>query len=264
MTQTLDFNRAMLLSLGLHVLGFALLTFHFPDLAKPAQQAVKVKLVQATASPKPAEQNTKKEVVPPQRTQQSAAPKTPPKPKPKPKPVPKKSTKLVASEPLKPLPKKEEAKKEDTPAPRPEKLDKTPDKKNVVNDKSAEMVETKKLKEDFLAALSFVDEIKASQPAEKPTQQVDISNPSEGEVLAIQEHVRANWSQPPAYGEERSASYRVLLNPDGTIKSARLTQGSGSEAYDQSLERAIYKSEPFPIPQGRYEAFKELELHFSS
>ena len=49
----------------------------------------------------------------------------------------------------------------------------------------------------------------------------------------------------------------------GKLTNVRLLQSSGNPAHDATIERAIKRSEPLPIPQGKYDKFKQLELHFA-
>ena len=257
----LPLNRAIAVSLVLHILGVAALHFHFPPLFPQKQQkAMQVRLVAPVIASLP--KAKPKKPVPPVRTQQSAAPKEAPKPKPVPKKPKKEAVKVVKKDP--PKPPKKIVKKEDKTneiKKRPEKLDKTPDKKPVLNDKKAKMVETKKAKEiDFAAALDFVNKLESSTPAKAAT---PIPGATDGEISQMREHINRFWSRPPGMFERGlSAEVNISLTPDGELDQVTIRRGSGNAAYDRSLLRAIKKAVPYPISLGRYEALKELELLF--
>lgn len=44
------------------------------------------------------------------------------------------------------------------------------------------------------------------------------------------------------------ATFQVTLLPDGSVMEVVLLKGSGYAAYDNAAERAIYKSQPLPLP----------------
>ena len=65
--------------------------------------------------------------------------------------------------------------------------------------------------------------------------------------------------------DNAKAEFVVTLLPGGSVLSAKLTRSSGMEAYDSAVERAIYKSQPLPLPQdvALFNKFRELHLIFS-
>ena len=52
--------------------------------------------------------------------------------------------------------------------------------------------------------------------------------------------------------------------PTGEIVGVKLIKSSGNTAYDQAVERAIYKSSPLPIPPDKdaIAQFRKLDLKF--
>lgn len=261
-----NLNRFIWISLVTHfvvLIGLSLTLSHSIRVSPP--QAIQVKLIgvpQPTASTKP-------DVVPEEiRTQDSAAPKEPPKEM-KNIPDSKATTKFLdkIDELIKAEPNPIESQK------RPPVLDKNPNKKKVVkNDLDAKVV---KNPEDFLKALEFVDKLENKNnptPAQAPATEQDAGQGPElqlnladsGTVNAIRSHIEKNWLVPPGL-DLRGLTVTVLVSLDsnGGITNLRVSQSSGQTFFDESLKRAIYKSIPLPIPADKFEKFRELELTFS-
>ncbi|HEX2858668.1 MAG TPA: TonB family protein [Alphaproteobacteria bacterium] len=156
---------------------------------------------------------------------------------------------------------------------RPPVLDKTPREKKVVkNDLNAKVVNNP---EDFLKALSYIDKIKAAPSAttavadvkeapagEGPQIQLNLSD--QGEADAIRRHIEQFWLKPPGVMTDKlETTFLVDVDTSGNLTNVRLTSSSGNPAYDATIERAIRRAQPLPIPQGKYDKFKQLELHFA-
>ncbi|HYP67044.1 MAG TPA: energy transducer TonB, partial [Thiobacillaceae bacterium] len=60
------------------------------------------------------------------------------------------------------------------------------------------------------------------------------------------------------------ARFEVSVLPTGDIAGVKLTKSSGNTAYDQAVERAIYKSSPLPTPTDKdaIAQFRKLDLKF--
>ena len=44
---------------------------------------------------------------------------------------------------------------------------------------------------------------------------------------------------------------RVRLSPEGRVLSVEVAESSGDEQFDQSLERAVLRASPLPVPEER-------------
>jgi colicin import membrane protein len=70
-----------------------------------------------------------------------------------------------------------------------------------------------------------------------------------------QERIRARIHSflrlPPKLAGNPEVVFRVLLLPNGEVLRADLLRGSGQEAYDREVERAILKASPLPLPKDR-------------
>lgn len=74
-------------------------------------------------------------------------------------------------------------------------------------------------------------------------------------ILDNQERIRTRihgyLRLPPKLSGNPEAVFRVLLLPNGEVLRADLLRGSGQDAYDREVERAILKASPLPLPKDR-------------
>jgi len=59
--------------------------------------------------------------------------------------------------------------------------------------------------------------------------------------------VRRHWNQPPNTANLVS-KVRVRLTPGGEVLNASVVLSSGNPAYDRSVEYAVYRASPLPLP----------------
>ena len=64
----------------------------------------------------------------------------------------------------------------------------------------------------------------------------------------ISEKVRRNWNRPSISGARVKPTVLVRFSSGGYVLSAQVTRSSGSEAMDRSVENAVRKASPLPIP----------------
>ncbi len=80
----------------------------------------------------------------------------------------------------------------------------------------------------------------------------------------IRQKVERNWVRPAGWTKGMECVVRVRLAPTGEVINAMIARPSGSPAFDRSVENAVYKASPLPLPEdkGLFEHFRELELRF--
>ena len=80
----------------------------------------------------------------------------------------------------------------------------------------------------------------------------------------IRQKVERNWVRPAGWTKGMECVVRVRLAPTGEVINAAVARPSGSPAFDRSVENAVYKASPLPLPEdkGLFEHFRELELRF--
>lgn len=260
-------TRAVMISLVVHLVILVASSVIITSTSKlPPEEIMQVRIVGApVAAPAAAKKPVEQEPI---RTQDSAAPKEPP-PVTKDMPESTAKTKVIAPE-EKP---KVEEKKEDVEAKkRPPVLDKTPEKKKVVkNDLEAKVV---KNPEDYLNELDFLDtleenSLKPDKPVEESTEEagegdiIQLNMSEQGEANKIREHIGRFWNRPlGADNTGLSIIVRVTLDEMGTVTGVRIVKSSGQSAFDNSLDRAIRRASPLPLPQQNRSKFLKLDLHF--
>ncbi len=277
-------KRGIIFSLLLHGALLLLLAMHIPPLPQPKLNVIQVKIVQVSAKKTPKKKIKAKSTtkIKPVKTQASTAPKEAPKlkAKPKPKTKPKATAKMVPAKNPKakkiPEPKEVKAKtnnkNKELAQKRPPKLDKTPNKKIIKNNHKEAKHTTKP--DDFMAALNFIDNLKEEpisakkkQDKEQPrNEQISYAYSTDNERALITRHIEAFWFRPAGLKDmdKMKTLIEVRLNPDGTLAAPPvIIKKSGNFAYDESLLRAVRKAIPIPIPIGKYDDFKELDLYFS-
>jgi colicin import membrane protein len=80
----------------------------------------------------------------------------------------------------------------------------------------------------------------------------------------IQAKIRRNIVMPPDVASDARAEFLVTLVPGGGVLKAELKKSSGKVAYDNAVERAIWKSDPLPLPPDvqLFNRFRELDMTF--
>ena len=82
--------------------------------------------------------------------------------------------------------------------------------------------------------------------------------------LLIRQKVSRNWARPPGAQTGLQCTVRVKLVPTGEVLQVSVAKTSGNELFDQSVENAVYKASPLPLPEDRdlFEYFREIEFIF--
>jgi len=83
-------------------------------------------------------------------------------------------------------------------------------------------------------------------------------------VAIITQKVQRNWLRPPTSMQGLSCVVAVSLIPGGEVVKAQVTRGSGDPVFDRSVESAVLKASPLPLPADAalFERFRELEFVF--
>lgn len=81
----------------------------------------------------------------------------------------------------------------------------------------------------------------------------------------IRSQITRNWIFPASYQKGMKCKVLVRLIPSGDVVSVRVVQSSGNIAFDRSVEIAVNKASPLPVPKsetGLFDYFREVELVF--
>jgi colicin import membrane protein len=81
---------------------------------------------------------------------------------------------------------------------------------------------------------------------------------------AIRQKVERNWVRPAASRKGLQCTVRVRLIPGGEVLEAKVVRSSGDAVFDRSVESAVHKSSPLPLPEDAelFEHFRDIEFIF--
>ena len=81
---------------------------------------------------------------------------------------------------------------------------------------------------------------------------------------AIRQKVSRQWVRPSASRKDLQCTVRVRLLPGGEVLEAKVVRSSGDTIFDRSVENAVYKAAPLPLPEDAelFEHFREIEFIF--
>lgn len=82
--------------------------------------------------------------------------------------------------------------------------------------------------------------------------------------ILIKQKVERNWLRPQTARQGMSCKVLVRLTAKGEVLLARVVESSGDTAYDRSVEAAVYKASPLPLPPDvtLFDYFREINFVF--
>jgi colicin import membrane protein len=80
----------------------------------------------------------------------------------------------------------------------------------------------------------------------------------------IQERIQRNWLRPPGSPAGLSCLVKVRLIPGGDVVSVNVVRSSGDPVFDRSVETAVLKASPLPLPKDAklFKHFREINFNF--
>ena len=80
----------------------------------------------------------------------------------------------------------------------------------------------------------------------------------------IRQRVSRSWNSPVGVAKGLKCVVHVRLTPGGEVLSAAVVRSSGNEIFDRSVEYAVYKAAPLPLPEDPtlFDNFREIEFVF--
>jgi colicin import membrane protein len=81
----------------------------------------------------------------------------------------------------------------------------------------------------------------------------------------IQDKVTRNWIRPPGSPEGLVCVVKVRLIPGGEVVGATVIRSSGDPVFDRSVETAVLKASPLPLPPDAslFDHFREINFNFN-
>lgn len=81
----------------------------------------------------------------------------------------------------------------------------------------------------------------------------------------IRQRVSRSWNRPGGVTKGLTCVVHVRLTPGGEVLSAAVVRSSGNRIFDRSVEYAVYKAAPLPLPEDPtlFDNFREIEFLFN-
>lgn len=143
------------------------------------------------------------------------------------------------------------------------------EKKRKDDARQAEVKKQKDSEERRRAAEASLKEQLAQEEQERAREQASAEAARAQKELSrveglIKQKIERNWVRPPGWTQGLECVVRVRLIPTGEAIGATVVRSSGNPAFDRSVENAVYKASPLPLPEDKslFEHFRELELRF--
>lgn len=79
-------------------------------------------------------------------------------------------------------------------------------------------------------------------------------------ITKIKAKIERNTWAPEGLSGNPRAEFKITLLPTGEVLAAELTNSSGNPAFDEAVERSIFKSQPLPLPRPETTLFSEFRV----
>jgi len=142
------------------------------------------------------------------------------------------------------------------------------EKKRKAEEEARKKAEAEKKRKEEEARRKAEQELQARLAAEQAREaaqrQSAMQRMVDEYVLYIQQKVQRSWIRPPSSGAELSCTVEVRLIPSGEVIDAQIVRSSGNSAFDRSVEAAVFKASPLPVPPDPVvmEQFRSLRFEF--
>ena len=82
--------------------------------------------------------------------------------------------------------------------------------------------------------------------------------------VLIRQRVSQSWSRPLGSAKGLKCTVHVSLTPSGGVLAAKVVKSSGNPVFDRSVENAVFKAEPLPLPNDPtlFDNFREIDFIF--
>jgi colicin import membrane protein len=113
-------------------------------------------------------------------------------------------------------------------------------------------------------------ELQKQQEAERLARQAEarrqanLSEINRYRVL-IKQEVTRHWNIPATAAQDLVCEVKVRLIPSGDVVDVQIIKSSGDPAFDNSVEKAVYRAAPLSVPpveSGLFEEFREVVFQF--
>lgn len=133
------------------------------------------------------------------------------------------------------------------------------DRRKLAEDKKRK-AEAEQLKQEELERKrALAKQLEAEEQARSDAAAVNTINEY---TALIKNKVSRNWLKPAGDIKGLRCKVSVRLIPGGEVISAQVTRGSGNGVFDRSVESAVFKASPLPLPKDPAIATRMREIDF--
>ena len=86
---------------------------------------------------------------------------------------------------------------------------------------------------------------------ENAREQAALASVRDDYVFRIKQKIAQNWIKPPGMGDGFECRVKVRQLPDGSVIDVQIVDSCGNQALDDSVIRAVNKSDPLPTGDSR-------------
>jgi len=130
----------------------------------------------------------------------------------------------------------------------------------------------RKAEEEEMLRQAMIAEEKALMQEQMAAEEASLAAEHEKQALSeinkyralIRQQIERNWRRPTGSRSGLSCEVFVRLIPGGGVSHVEITKSSGDGIFDSSVEKAIRKAEPLPVPSDPdlFDRFRDLRFEF--
>lgn len=116
-----------------------------------------------------------------------------------------------------------------------------------------------------LSEQSLQEQLAAEEKArQQVAQSARVATVVDRYTALIRQRVTNNWNRPLGAVKGLKCEVHVRLTPTGEVLSASVVRSSGNPIFDRSVENAVYKAAPLPLPEDptMFDNFREIRFLF--
>ncbi|MGQ0503282.1 MAG: cell envelope integrity protein TolA [Panacagrimonas sp.] len=114
-------------------------------------------------------------------------------------------------------------------------------KRKAEEERKRKAEEQRRLREQFEESLK--------QEAEDRAEAARIGDVKRRWVDVLNDHIGSRWLRPPGLPPQLRCTVQIDILPNGEVISVKIIQSSGNPSFDVSVENAVYKASPLPLPE---------------
>lgn len=111
-----------------------------------------------------------------------------------------------------------------------------------------EEAEKRRQAEEAKARAAREEELRRQLEEEEGLMQARSSGAMSQYIAMIQQHVERRWIRPPSARSGIECEVKVAQSPNGTVLSVSIGRCNGDQAVQQSIETAVQRASPLPLP----------------